>query len=185
MRKLLHSLMALILCAPLTGCGSKTTFDRVGAGAVVAAEAYLIQIDQLHAAGLLSDANHTKLKAKGEAAKRSAERFRDRLAKFPEIEPRDVGRLTLEIAALLGEFRGVLTDSELAGLRTESLPIRILNFAIASLTTASIVLSSIHPPESPTTASRGIVPRKKASEIVVNLPKTEKDVEEALLKAGK
>ncbi len=179
MKNFVVAIIIFALTLPLVGCGNKTTLDRVGAIAVTAVNAASIELDQLCAGGSLTSEKCDKLKPKLALAKVRAGQFRDQLAAFGAITPGNVSEITLQFASFTTFLQQILAD---AGLAPDSLPIRILTFAVNTLIAASAVIAGIHPPAVVAAQKNAGIPRRNPTpaQVKVVLPSTDGEVQASL-----
>lgn len=184
MKNFIVAIIIFALTLPLAGCGNKATLDRVGAIAVTAVNAASVELDQLCAGGSLDPRKCESLKPKLAVAKVRAKQFSDQLAAFGAITPGNVGEITLQFASFTTFLQQILAD---AGLAPDSLPIRILTFAVNTLIAASAVIAGIHPPAVVDAAKATGIARRNPTpaQVKVALPATDAQVQASLKRNAK
>ena len=186
-QSLLMTLALVGLTLPLAACGNKTTLDRIGNVAVAAATAFDAALVQYLAGKSISEATYQKLKPKAEALIAEAKAYDVLIDGYAVIGPNDIGAITFQTAQLVAKFRGTLQDGATWGLSPNSTAIKVLNFAVDSLTVASAIFAGLFPPPAVVTAQAGNgipVPKKALRATPITLPKRDKETQKALQAAG-
>lgn len=186
-QSLVMTLALVSLTLPLVACGNKTTLDRIGNVAVAAATAFDSALVQYLKGKSISQATYDKLKPRAEALIKEAKDYDALIDGYAEIGPGDVGAITAQTATLISRFRGTLQDAGLFGISPNATAIKVLNFAVDSLTIASAIFAGLFPPPAVVTAQAGNgipIPKKSLKATPVQLPRTDKDTQKALNAAG-
>lgn len=166
-------LSLIISFAVLCAACNKTTFDRIGAVIVAAAESYQRQVDNLFAEKLISQETYDKRKASAAAAIVDAKDYQSLLAKYPVINKGNISQIAGATSDLARKFRATLTNPDLGNLPPGSGPVKALGYAITVLDNASIALAALFPSSpDPTPANATLSPSKQvpAKSIKVDLP---------------
>ncbi|TXH40732.1 MAG: hypothetical protein E6Q97_39005 [Desulfurellales bacterium] len=165
--------LALIVVIAATSAGCKqTTFNRIGAVIVAAAEGYDRQIENLFREKLIDQTTYDKRKASAAALITDAKDYQTLLAAFPVLTRENSGRVAAATSDLLRKFRSTLSNPDLGNLPPGSKPVQALGYAITVLDNAAIALAAIFPPSQGPTPANATLPPKAvpARSIKIDLP---------------
>lgn len=164
---------SLILALAVTSAGCRqTTFNRVGAVIVAAADGYDRQIENLFREKLIDQTTYDKRKASAAALLVDAKDYQALLAAFPVLTRENSGRIAAATSDLVRKFRATLSNPDLGNLPPGSGPVRALGYAITVLDNASIALAAIFPPSQGPAPANATLPPKAvpARSIKIDLP---------------
>ena len=138
--------LALIVVIAATSAGCKqTTFNRVGAVIVAAAEGYDRQIENLFREKLIDQTTYDKRKASAAALITDARDYQTLLAAFPVLTRENLPRIVGATSDLVRKFRGTLQNPDLGNLPPGSGAVRALGYAITVLDNAQLALAALFP----------------------------------------
>ncbi len=162
--------LILVITASLTGCGKQTTLDRIASVLRVAADGFQIQLDQLKAQGVIDEEKYNRLSAKSAAIKRQADELGRVISGFGAISPGDIPRILQQIELVVAAVESALTDPAWTGADAVLGTTRTLHWLRATLTTASLVVAALFPPQPSPSIAAGVKSISPAK-VKIDLPR--------------